>query len=112
MSFLQINTDDMIIVSDAIITDVTEEYWSYDMIRDAGLLTLSLDEMLNLYGFALNDANIHNVLFDGCTPMWIDIGSFDYLNDKTNRVMKDYFWDNYIYSLKIIDLNFKMSGFC
>ena len=51
--------------------------WSPQMVRDAGLLVANLELGLRREGLALdeNDADLGNVLFDGCRPVFIDFGS-------------------------------------
>lgn len=50
--------------------------WSFDMLRDAALLTLDLMEESLQYGFILKDATPFNVQFCDGRPVWIDLPSF------------------------------------
>lgn len=49
--------------------------WSRSMWLEAGRLTLELARILLEYGFILKDATPRNILFENCTPIFIDIGS-------------------------------------
>ena len=56
------------------VTDPRE--WSFEMRKDAALLTLDLSRDALDGGFEMKDASAFNVLFDGCRPTFIDHGSF------------------------------------
>lgn len=56
------------------VTDPRE--WSFEMRKDAALLTLGLSRDALDDGFEMKDASAFNVLFDGCHPTFIDHGSF------------------------------------
>lgn len=49
--------------------------WSFSMLRDAALLTLSINIELLDHGFILKDASAFNVTFDGSAPIFLDHGS-------------------------------------
>lgn len=49
--------------------------WSFDMLRDAALLTVRLTRRLLAGGRSLKDAHPYNVMFDGCRPVFVDFGS-------------------------------------
>jgi hypothetical protein len=51
--------------------------WSFEMLRDAALLTLRAIERAIGHGFVLKDANAFNVLFDGRTPKLVDVHSLE-----------------------------------
>ena len=50
--------------------------WSFEMRKDAALLTLDLSRSALTDGFEMKDASAFNVLFDGCQPTFVDHGSF------------------------------------
>lgn len=52
---------------------VTE--WSGNMLKDAALLTLNINEALREFGMELQDAHPWNILFEGGRPVFIDFGS-------------------------------------
>jgi hypothetical protein len=57
---------------------VTYSYeWSFEMLRDAALLTLRILDRAIAHGFVLKDANTFNILFDGRTPKLVDVHSFE-----------------------------------
>lgn len=49
--------------------------WCFDALKNAALHILSLQERLLAEGLTLQDAHPWNVMFDGCRPIYIDIGS-------------------------------------
>jgi SAM-dependent methyltransferase len=49
--------------------------WTRSMWVEAGLLTLELARILLEHGFLLKDATPRNILFENCSPVFIDIGS-------------------------------------
>ena len=49
--------------------------WCAEMLRAAAVLVLTLERELRAHGLTLQDAHPWNVLFDGPTPVWVDIGS-------------------------------------
>jgi hypothetical protein len=51
--------------------------WSFSMLRDAALLTLSLLESAMKAGWTMKDGTPFNVQFIGARPVFIDIGSFE-----------------------------------
>lgn len=50
--------------------------WSFSMIKDAGLHLLKVAEHASDHGYELKDAHGYNIVFSGCTPVFVDIGSF------------------------------------
>lgn len=55
------------------ISYVTE--WSGSMLKEAALLTLSLNKELLGFSLQLKDAHPWNILFEGCRPVYIDFSS-------------------------------------
>ncbi|KIC93601.1 class I SAM-dependent methyltransferase [Flavihumibacter solisilvae] len=51
--------------------------WSFDMLKDAALLTLAINRKAVDYGMILKDASAYNILFDGSQPVFIDTLSFE-----------------------------------
>jgi ribosomal protein L11 methylase PrmA len=51
--------------------------WSFGQLRDAGLLTLDLQERALVRGFTLRDASAYNVQFHEGRPVFIDTLSFE-----------------------------------
>lgn len=52
--------------------------WSFSMLKDAGLLTLNIQEKAIEYGMSLKDASSYNVQFDeNAKPVFIDTLSFE-----------------------------------
>jgi SAM-dependent methyltransferase len=49
--------------------------WCGEMLKAAALSVLELERELLKHGLTLQDAHPYNVLFDGPTPTWVDLGS-------------------------------------
>src|ERR1041385_2262711 len=63
--------------------------WPPEMLWEAGRLTLELARGCLADGYGLKDATPYNVLFRGCRPIFIDVGSF------TPRLAGDPVWRPY-----------------
>ena len=55
--------------------------WSFEMLRDAALVTLRVLERALAAGFVLKDANAFNILFDGTVPKLVDAPSLERYRD-------------------------------
>ncbi len=51
--------------------------WCFEALKDAALLTLSIQEKALEYDMVLKDASAYNVAFDGSRPVFIDTLSFE-----------------------------------
>ncbi len=51
--------------------------WTFGMLRDAALLYLDLIETALQAGFTMKDATPYNIQFQGGSPIFIDVGSFE-----------------------------------
>jgi hypothetical protein len=51
--------------------------WSFEMLRDAALVTLRVLAQALTRGFTLKDGNSFNILFDGCAPKFVDLPSVE-----------------------------------
>lgn len=51
--------------------------WSFEMLRDAARLTLDVTDAALAHDLELKDASGYNVVFDGCRPVFVDLGSFE-----------------------------------
>jgi len=61
---------------------VTYSYeWSFEMLRDAALVTLRVLDRALASGYILKDATAFNVLFDGTQPRFIDVLSIEPYED-------------------------------
>jgi hypothetical protein len=49
--------------------------WCGEMLKAAALSVLRLERELLIHGLTLQDAHPYNILFDGPTPIWVDLGS-------------------------------------
>jgi len=65
-----------------------KETWSFNMLKDAALLTLGIQEELLKHGYTLKDATPYNIQFCNHKPIFIDIGSI-------MRAEEEVFWSGY-----------------
>jgi hypothetical protein len=56
--------------------------WSFSMLKDAALLTLSIEKTAIEYGMTLKDASVYNVQFIGAQPIFIDTLSFEHYTER------------------------------
>ena len=73
--------------------------WSFTMLKDAALLVIEINKILNKYGFETRDCHGFNILFHYSTPKFVDIGSFGKKTTKKYWAGKDNFREFYFYSL-------------
>ncbi len=50
--------------------------WSFSMLKDATILVLKLNKLTSKYGFQTKDCHGYNIVFNGSSPVYVDIGSF------------------------------------
>ena len=55
--------------------------WCFSQLKDAALLTLSIQQRALEHGMVLKDASAYNVQFVGCKPVFIDTLSFEKYSD-------------------------------
>jgi hypothetical protein len=55
--------------------------WPFSMLKDAALLQLSLGRSALEHDLTLKDASAYNVQYKGSRPVFVDIGSFERLNE-------------------------------
>lgn len=66
------------VIRPAIVPYVSYPYeWCFSQLKDAALLTLSIQERALAHGLILKDASAYNIQFIGCKPVFIDTLSFE-----------------------------------
>ena len=55
--------------------------WPFSMLKDAALLQLELGRRALQHDLTLKDASAYNVQFKGAKPVFVDVGSFERLNE-------------------------------
>jgi hypothetical protein len=55
--------------------------WPFSMLKDAALLQLELGRGALQHDLTLKDASAYNVQFGGAQPVFVDVGSFERLNE-------------------------------
>jgi hypothetical protein len=62
---------------------VTYPYeWSFSMLQDAAITILKTNIIARKYGYQTKDCHGFNIVFDGCHPKFIDLGSFVNVSDE------------------------------
>ncbi len=81
---LEINSDDIYkIYNQEKINFISYPYeWSFDMLKDAALLTLQIQKICIEHGVSLKDASSYNIQFQNGTPIFIDLTSFEFYNEE------------------------------
>jgi len=75
--------------------------WSFNMLRDAALLTLDLTERVLEGGAALKDASAYNVIFHGARPVFIDVTSLGRYEEGMPWVAYGQFCDHFLAPLML-----------
>lgn len=70
--------------------------WSFGMLRDAALLTLTLTERALERDVAIKDASAYNVLFEGAEPVFVDLGSLAAYEADTAWIAYGQFCDHFL----------------
>lgn len=73
--------------------------WSFDMLREAGLLTLSIMRKAMEQGMILKDASAFNVQFRNHLPVFIDTLSFEKYDEQKPWVAYRQFCEHFLYPL-------------
>ena len=73
--------------------------WSFNMLKDAALVLLEVNNIANQFGFELIDTHFNNVVFDRTKPKFFDLGGFEVIKDKS--IWKGYigFYDHFYATL-------------
>lgn len=64
--------------------------WCFDMLKDAALTVLELNEIAGKYGYQIMDGHAYNVVFNMGQPQYVDFGSFC-------RLENDSVWSGYVF---------------
>jgi hypothetical protein len=64
--------------------------WCGEMLKDAALLHLDLCLELERYDLITGDAHPLNILFDGCQPIFIDLGSIEKITPEKHHLWSAY----------------------
>lgn len=76
--------------------------WSFDMLRDAALLTLSINKIAIEFGMVLKDASSYNVQFRNGEPVFIDTLSFDFYDSSRPWVAYRQFCQHFLFPLLLV----------
>jgi hypothetical protein len=80
--FEEIQNEGAVILKSAKISFVSLPYeWTFNEWKDAALLTLKIQYQALKYGMILKDATPFNVVFDGGKPVFVDLSSFEILQE-------------------------------
>lgn len=78
--------------------------WTFHMLKDAANLVLEINKIAIRYGYELRDPHPYNILFVGCSPVYIDFGSFFKIDGSSfwwngeKKIQKSYEFPLYVWS--------------
>lgn len=75
--------------------------WTFDMIKDAAKLVLDISDVSLKYGYVLKDCHSYNILFNRCSPLYVDFGSF--IKNESYVYPYKEFSDSYIFPLLLLN---------
>ncbi|BAY47907.1 hypothetical protein SAMD00079811_55260 [Scytonema sp. HK-05] len=76
--------------------------WSFLMLKAAAIAVLQVNLVANQYGYQTKDCHGYNIIFDGCYPKFVDLGSFVKLGEPgSNWIAYEEFIRFYYYVLSI-----------
>ncbi|QHS56349.1 hypothetical protein GWR56_12670 [Mucilaginibacter sp. 14171R-50] len=75
--------------------------WPFDMIKAAGNCILDVNIIAAKYGYHTIDAHPYNVLFKGCNPVFIDLGSLKPADSPDHWHPIEEFWGYFKYPLEL-----------
>lgn len=101
ISEIQLEGYDLVLEHERISVVIYPTEWSFNMLKDAALLVLQVNQILKKYDFETRDSHGYNVLFHHSKPKYVDIGSFGRKTTKKYWSGKDNFKEFYLYSLKM-----------
>jgi len=99
ISDLKLEGYDLVLEHEKIDVVIYPTEWSFNMLKDAALLVLRVNQILSKYNFETRDSHGYNILFHHSTPKFVDIGSFGKKTTKKYWSGKDNFREFYFYSL-------------
>ncbi|HUM97338.1 MAG TPA: hypothetical protein PK275_05750 [Chitinophagaceae bacterium] len=79
--------------------------WSFDMLKDAALLTLRLAKESIQYGLSLKDATPHNIQWHNGKLIFIDTLSFEKYNEATPWIAYRQFCESFLAPLLLMHYN-------
>ncbi len=76
--------------------------WSFSMLKDAALTVLKVNIIAKKYHYQTQDCHAYNIIFDGTQPKYVDLGSFQKINEGYKGwAAYSEFLNSYYYPLKI-----------
>jgi hypothetical protein len=76
--------------------------WSFNMLKDAALLTLKIQQIALAYGMSLKDASAFNVQFQNGKPVFIDTLSFELFSCKQPWIAYRQFCQHFLAPLALM----------
>ncbi|MCB9360305.1 MAG: hypothetical protein H6587_02120 [Flavobacteriales bacterium] len=73
----EFNESEGLILEHERLIESLQHEWSFNMLKDAALVVLEINQIANKHGYELKDAHTLNILFNSTKPMFVDIGSFE-----------------------------------
>ncbi|ULQ53534.1 hypothetical protein [Flavihumibacter fluvii] len=76
--------------------------WSFDMLKDAALLTLKINQTAIQFGMVLKDASAYNIQFQSGKPLFIDTLSFEKYDARQPWIAYRQFCQHFLFPLLIV----------
>ena len=93
---------DMVLESNSISVTTFPQEWTFSMLKDAAIAVLQVNIISAKFGYQTLDCHGFNILFVGCNPKFIDLGSFvKIINTNRNWAAYDEFIRCYYHVLLI-----------
>lgn len=99
ISDLTLEGYDLVLEHEKIDVVIYPTEWSFNMLKDAAVLVLQVNKILNKYNYETRDSHGYNILFHHSTPKFVDVGSFGRKKTKKYWSGRDNFMEFYFYSL-------------
>lgn len=101
-------TDDKLVIKHRKIERTVYPFeWSPEMLRRAAICVLEVNDCARRYGYELKDVHPYNVMYENCTPMYIDFGSFIKSKSSKSWVAYGEFISCYVSILRLAANNYK-----
>ncbi|CAM3762988.1 hypothetical protein [Polynucleobacter brandtiae] len=104
----------LILKHETISPEIYPSEWTFSMLYQAALCVLEAAKIAAIYGYNMKDCHTQNILFKGCIPVYVDLGSF-YKSEPgaVGWAPQESFLEAYIYPLTLMSKgNYWIGNLC